>query len=235
MDYGIQLYSVRDLASHDLEAALKAVAEIGYKYVEFAGFFGHDAKTVKGWLDKYGLICSSTHSSWQELRDDFDAVVAYHKTIGNRNFVTMASPDELWDFVDFCRKFQPKLAAEGISLHYHNHAFEFELQEDGLMLYPVIECCTDIALETDTYWLYVGKTNPIAVMDRLHERIQMIHIKDGDILGHGKPLGMGTAPVAEVYAKAKEYDMLIIVESETCNPSGIEEAKICFDYLKSLE
>ena len=46
---------------------------------------------------------------------------------------------------------------------------------------------------------------------------------------------MGTAPVAEVYAKAKEYDMLIIVESETCNPSGIEEAKICFDYLKSLE
>ena len=29
--------------------------------------------------------------------------------------------------------------------------------------------------------------------------------------------------------------MLMVVESETCTPSGIEEAKICYDYLKSLE
>ena len=47
MDYGIQLYSVRDLASQDLEAALKAVSEIGYKYVEFAGFFGNSAEIEK--------------------------------------------------------------------------------------------------------------------------------------------------------------------------------------------
>ena len=87
MDYGIQLYSVRDLASQDLEAALKAVAEIGYKYVEFAGFFGNDAETVKGWLDKYGLICSSTHSGWTELRDNFEETVKYHKIIGNKNYI----------------------------------------------------------------------------------------------------------------------------------------------------
>ena len=30
MDYGIQLYSVRDLAEKDLSAAVKRVAEIGY-------------------------------------------------------------------------------------------------------------------------------------------------------------------------------------------------------------
>ena len=36
MDYGIQMYSLRDLAQVDLKAALKKVADIGYKTVEFA-------------------------------------------------------------------------------------------------------------------------------------------------------------------------------------------------------
>ena len=55
MEYGIQMYSVRDLAAESLDAALEAVAAIGYKYVEFAGFFGHTAEEVKAMLDKHGL------------------------------------------------------------------------------------------------------------------------------------------------------------------------------------
>ncbi len=239
MDYGIQLYSVRDLASQDLEAALKAVAEIGYKYVEFAGFFGNSAETVKGWLDKYGLTCSSTHSGWTELRDNFEETVKYHKIIGNKNYIIpgadLSTPEKLQEFVDFCNEYAPKLEAEGMKLMYHNHAHEFHLHEDGQMIYSVLENCTNIDLETDTYWLYVGKTNPLAVLDRLHDRIKLIHIKDGDIDGHGMPLGMGTAPAAEVYKKALSYGMTLVVESETCNPSGIEEAKICFDFLKAQE
>ena len=34
MEYGIQLYSVRDLSKESLEEALRQVAEIGYKFVE---------------------------------------------------------------------------------------------------------------------------------------------------------------------------------------------------------
>ena len=55
MKYGIQMYSVRDVAQKDLKAALKTVAEIGYNSVEFAGFFGNDAETVRSWLEEYGL------------------------------------------------------------------------------------------------------------------------------------------------------------------------------------
>ena len=47
MDYGLQLYSVRDMTDKDLDGTLKKVAEIGYRYVEFAGFFGHSAEQVK--------------------------------------------------------------------------------------------------------------------------------------------------------------------------------------------
>ena len=44
IEYGLQLFSVRDITDKDLEGTLKAVSEMGYKYVEYAGFFGHSAE-----------------------------------------------------------------------------------------------------------------------------------------------------------------------------------------------
>ena len=44
MEYGLQLFSVRDLAEKNLDEALRQVSALGYKFVEFAGFFGHSAE-----------------------------------------------------------------------------------------------------------------------------------------------------------------------------------------------
>jgi sugar phosphate isomerase/epimerase len=94
---------------------------------------------------------------------------------------------------------------------------------------------TDIKFEIDTYWAFVGMKNPVELITRLKDRIVRIHIKDGSPDGKGMPLGMGDAPVKEVYDKAIELGFLMVVESETCTPSGIAEAEICINYLKSLE
>ena len=60
MDYGLQLYSIR-ITKDDLEGALAQTAEIGYTYVEFAGFSG--IRPMK-WLPclKTGLKTWGTHS-----------------------------------------------------------------------------------------------------------------------------------------------------------------------------
>ena len=87
MEYGIQMYSVRDFTKDDLDGALRQVSELGYKFVEFAGFFGHSAEAVKAMLDKYGLRVSGTHTGWQEVAEHFEETVAYHKTIGNKNII----------------------------------------------------------------------------------------------------------------------------------------------------
>ena len=52
-EYGLQLFSVRDITGNDLEGALREVAAMGYRYVEYAGFFGHPAETVAAWQEKY--------------------------------------------------------------------------------------------------------------------------------------------------------------------------------------
>ena len=82
IEYGLQMFSVRDITDKDLEGALRAVAEMGYRYVEYAGFFGHPAEEVAGWQEKYGLLCSGTHTGWGELLpENIEETIRYHKSL----------------------------------------------------------------------------------------------------------------------------------------------------------
>lgn len=240
MDYGIQMYSVRDITAQNMEGALKAVTEMGYRYVEFAGFFGLSAETVKGWLDKYGLTVSGTHTGLRELDEDFEGTVKYHKTIGNTNIIIpghdLSSQEKIDDFVEKVNRYQPLLEKEGISLGYHNHSHEFIPNADGSEIHEQLVWRTNLNIEIDTFW-YFNATGKAAtgIMDRLKDRIRVIHVKDGFRGGEGKPLGMGEAPLKAVYAKAKENGVLMVVESESLKPDGLTEAKVCIDWLKAQE
>ena len=230
MDYGLQLYSVRDVTESDLEGTLKKVAEIGYRYVEFAGFFGHSAEEVKAMLDRYGLIVSGTHSGLGDLDADFEGTVKYHKTIGNTNYIVPGAPTwtaaELDETIEKINKYQPMLAAEGIRMAYHNHDGEFKPNADGQIPHEEMERRTNIDFQIDTFWAFVAGKDPVEVITRL---------KDGLRNGHGYALGEGEAPVAAVREKAIELGMHMVVESETLQPDGISEATRCINYLKSLE
>ena len=240
MKYGLQMYSVRDLTEHDLRGALQQVAEMGYSFVEFAGFMGNSAEDVKNWLEEYGLQVSSTHTPLAELEDEvLDQTIAYHKVIGCKDIIIpyakLETKEQIDAFVERVNTLIPKLQAEGISLHYHNHDHEFKPNEDGQIIYDEIVARTNVALEIDTYWAYAAGKDPVQMMETLKARVPVIHIKDGLANREGKPLGLGTAPVAAVYKKAVEMGIPMVVESETLQPDGLTEAKICIDYLKSQE
>ena len=59
---GLQLYSVREECAEDLEGVLKAVAEMGYEGVEFAGYHDHSPEDIKKMLDEVGLTMCGTHA-----------------------------------------------------------------------------------------------------------------------------------------------------------------------------
>lgn len=240
MKYGLQMYSVRDAAEKDLLDTLEKVAALGYHYAEFAGFFGYSAEAVRDKLLECGMEVSSTHTGMQELADDvIGETIRYHKTLGNRLIVLpwadLDNQQKLDDFVVQTEKVQARLADEGIRLGYHNHAHEFKPNADGSCIWEQLEERTRLDLEIDTYWAFVGGRDPLEMMERLKERVRIIHIKDGLVDGSGRPLGMGEAPAAAVYRKAVELGDRLIVESETCQPSGLEEARICMDFLKAQE
>lgn len=239
MEYGLQLYSVRDFTEQDLEGTLKKVAELGYRYVEFAGFFGHSAEEVKAMLDRYGLIVSGTHSGLGDLDADFAGTVKYHKTLGNTNYIIPGAPTwtaaELDETIEKMNKYQPMLAAEGIRMAYHNHDGEFRPNADGQIPHEEMERRTNIDFQIDTFWAFVAGKDPVEVITRLKDRVHVIHLKDGLRNGKGYSLGEGEAPVAAVREKAIELGMHMVVESETLQPDGITEVSRCINYLRSLE
>ena len=239
-EYGLQLYSVRDITEKNLDEALGKVAALGYKFVEFAGFFNHSAEEVKAMLEKHGLKISGTHSGLNDLAPDkIFETVAYHKALGNTDYIVpwadLSTLEKIEKFAAVMNFAQPILAAAGIKLGYHNHSFEFEVMPWGSTIHSELEKRTDIHFELDTYWLFNAGVDPIATMERLKSRLHVIHIKDGHKGGKGEALGEGDAPVIEVRKKALEMGLKIVVESETLNPTGIEEVERCIKYLKTLE
>ncbi|MBR5985627.1 MAG: sugar phosphate isomerase/epimerase [Clostridia bacterium] len=240
MEYGLQMYSVRDITGRDLKGALKQVADIGYKYVEFAGFFGNQAADVKRWLDEFGLIASGTHTGIDPLLNDYEGTVRYHKEIGCSSIIIpgadLSCQAKLDAFVANVNRLIPKLADEGITLGYHNHGHEFRANRDGSMIHEQLVYRTGLRFEIDTFWYY-DQTGISAkgILERLKDRIDCIHIKDGFRRGAGMPLGCGDAPVKEAYDTAKALGMLMVVESESLKPDGVSEARECFKYLRKQE
>jgi sugar phosphate isomerase/epimerase len=239
-EYGLQLFSLRDITGNDLEGALKAVAEMGYKYVEYAGFFGHSAEQVKEWQDKYGLKCSGTHSGWGELLpENIEATIAFHKTIGNPNYIIpgadLSTLDKIIDFCAVMNKAQLRLAEEGISLGYHNHSHEFVVMPWGSTIHSELEKRGTFDFEIDTFWAFNAGIDPVETLKRLSGRVKVIHLKDGFKGGAGKSLGQGEAPVLKVREYAVKNNIRMVVESEGLDPTGLEEVKRCIDFLKAQE
>lgn len=185
---GLQLYSVRNAMAADFEGTLKKVSEIGYKYVEFAGYFGKSAEEIKALLDKYGLVCESVH---QTLTADDDAKMAdeieFLKTIGVKYvFIPWFKAENLagssvWDeTVSKFRKMSEALKACGMILGYHNHDFEFA-RHNGKFLHDHIfdEIRLDnIIPEIDTCWVRYAGLDPAAKIREFSGYVPVVHLKD---------------------------------------------------------
>ena len=63
MKIAVQLYSVRDCinSAEDFMRVLEEVKAMGYEGVEFAGYHGVDAATIKAKLDELGLVAVGAH------------------------------------------------------------------------------------------------------------------------------------------------------------------------------
>ena len=253
VEYGLQMYSLRDITKDDLKAALKKVADMGYKYIEFAGFFDNSAEDVKSWLDEYGLICSGTHTGAAPLAADvIDETIAYHKAIGCTNLIIpgmdWSTQEKLEENIALMNTAQKKLAENGIALGYHNHSAEFFTTSYDKVIMDEIINRTSVELEIDTFWAFNAGVDPVAYCESLKDRIRVIHLKDGiptspenrNILHNhdgvaGKSVGAGDAPVNAVREWAMQNNVLMVIESEGLDPTGPEEVQRCIDYLRQLD
>ncbi len=184
---GVQVYSVRDYAEKDFYGTLKKIKEMGYDGVEFAGLYGNDAKTIRGWLDELGLVAVSAHVALDEMLADPDKCFSDYKTLGCK-YIAVPYLDEhrrpgssRFDetLVDI-RKMAEKSKEYGIQMMYHNHDFEF-VKLDGKYGYDIIFDSIPsslLATEQDTCWINVAGENPADYIVKYSGRAPVVHIKD---------------------------------------------------------
>ena len=247
MKYGLQLYSVRDSAEQNFEAMLSSVAEMGYSLVESAGFYDRTAEQVKAALDKCGLTLCSTHTSFRRIRDELDATIEFHKLVGCHDIIIPGAPiataQEVDELVSVINRAMPKIEAEGMRLHFHNHSMEFIPNKDGQTAHDELASRTGVYFEIDTFWAFNAGLDPLKLLDKYADRVKFVHLKDGipqdwsdpDSKAVGKALGLGKAPVEAVRNKAIEMGLTVVVESEGLDPCGLGEVEMCMNYLRRLE
>ena len=187
---GVQLYSVRDRLEKDFVGTLEGIAKIGYKEVEFAGYYNQSPDAVRTLLDRLGLRAPSSHVMLDAIAKDLAGQVKIAKTIGHEYLTVPALMQPLMGKVqpDFWGRTAAEfnrvaraLKDEGIGFAYHNHSFEFEKLPDGRTGYDVLIAETDPALvkfELDLLWATVAGQDPVAMFQRQPGRYVMWHVKD---------------------------------------------------------
>ena len=242
---GLQLYSVRDVLKNDFEGTLARVAEIGYKEVEFAGYFNHSPAEVRAILDRHGLIAPSVHAGSIEPEAWKASLDAAH-VIGHEYIVMPWIPAERRMTLDAWKQIAADLnrAAEaahaaGIQFAYHNHDFEFQRME-GQIPYDVLLQSTDpklVQLEIDLYWITKGGQDPLAYFARWPGRIPLVHVKDSA----GPPehkmvdVGKGTIDWKRIFAKKEQAGIKHFFVEHDQPPQPFEDIAASYRYLKNLE
>lgn len=209
-DLGVQLYTVRNEMAKDVGATLARVAEIGYREVEFAGYFDHPPSRTRALLDAAGLRAPSTHLGVEALRDDPEPVFEAATTMGHEWLVVASVPNEMRSTLDDWRRTAELFnrigeAAHGAGLRfgYHNHDVEIHPMQ-GRMPLDVLMESTDpelVDLELDLFWITEGGADPISFMERWPGRVKLVHVKDRTAGGRMVDVGAGVIDFAEIFSR----------------------------------
>lgn len=210
----LQLYSVRRDAAADLAGTLERVASLGYEGVEFAGFHGHDPKTIRTWLDGCGLVPCGTHTRLADLEGDaFETTVDAHVILGCDTVIVPGLPEDKRASRDAClrtaeelARIGERLAQRGLRFGYHAHATDFVPLEGGERPWYLIGEATpaEFLLEFDTANALEGGADPVRPLLDFPGRGMLVHLKEWGGRHGGALIGDGEVPWSEVLRACRE-------------------------------
>jgi sugar phosphate isomerase/epimerase len=242
---GIQLYTVRDLLAEDFDGTLRALARIGYREVEFAGYHGRAPAEIRRVLAAQGLRASSAHLPLESLQGDASRTFEAAYQLGHEHLVVAWVPPEARRDVDDWRRLADRFnevgyacRAAGFKFAYHNHDFEFAPLGD-LRGYDVLIERTEpglVTFELDLYWITRGGADPLEYLARLHDRVPMVHVKDMDATperGMTDP-GQGILDFRALLARARASGThhFFVEHDQPADP--LRTARTGYRYLRSL-
>jgi len=259
-DLGIQLYTLRNQISENLEGTIEKVANIGYTWVEGFGYENGQilGKTPTEWqtiLQNNGLNMPSMHAvtelttegGKQAIMDAMRRAAEDAKTAGSDYLIYAYLQEEerqsmddykrhaenFNDFGEICKEV-------GLQFGYHNHDFEFKRFGEQIP-YDYLLQNTDNSLvkfELDLYWITKAGEDPVAYFNKYPGMFPLWHVKDMEP-GEEKffaEVGQGTIDFQRIFeagntAGVKYY----FVEQDQSRRNPLESVEMSFKYLQDAD
>jgi len=207
---GVQLYTVRDAMKADVPGTLAKIAAIGYKEMEFAGYFDHSPADISALLKKNNITSPSTHVGYDIVETKLPEAIETAHTIGQTYIVcpwidekTRTTADGWKKVIDTFNKAGEACKKAGIQFAYHNHWWEFEPDKalGGKFAYDYLLESTDknnVKMELDLCWISVAGQDPVAYFKKYPGRFPLVHVKDMKALPKVTPEELATYKMDEI-------------------------------------
>lgn len=244
----LQLYSVREDCARDLLGTLKAVANMGYEGVEFAGYYGRSADELRKMLDNLGLRVAGTHISIAALlRDELQRTIEFNHILGNRFLIVPGLPEEMrsskaaWlETARLMNEIAERVRPEGMRVGYHNHAIEFQPME-GDLPWDIFFGVTmpDVVMQLDTGNAMHGGVSPDGILEiikRYPGRAATVHLKEFSSTNERALIGEGEMKWWEFFSLCKTIGGTewYIVEQESYAFPPLECVRRCIKNLREM-
>ncbi len=251
-EFGLQLYTLRDVLPADPKGVLKQVAGMGYKQVEsYEGaqgmFWGMKNIEFKKFMDDLGMEIVSSHC---DIDKDFERKANEAAEIGMKYLIDpwVGPQANIEAFKKTAETFNNRgqiCKKAGLRFGYHNHDYSFvaingELPQDVMMQNTDPEL---VDFEMDIYWVVTAGEDPIKWFEKYPNRFRLSHVKDRK---KGVPLtdkdascvaGQGSIDYPKILkaGQANGLQYYLVEQEHYENLTPLEAAKQNADYLKKLK
>jgi len=243
-----QMYTLRQFTRTPTEIAstMKKVKALGYDAVQLSALGSIRVKELNKILLGEGLTVCATHASYEQMRDEPQAIIDEHQLLGCQHAAIGGMPKEYRSEKGFSKfakeasKVAHRLKEGGLTFSYHNHSFELESfgGRTGLLILFEESDPSVFNFEIDTYWIQHGGADPAAWIRKVRGRIPLVHLKDMAILNGEQVMaevGEGNLNWPEILKACKDSGVnWYLVEQDVCQRDPFESLGISLRNLKAM-
>jgi len=213
--------------------------------VDFAGYYGYEAKEIRSMLDDLGLKVCGAHLGLDTLLgDQLKRTVEFQRILGNKYLIVPGLPESrrnsraAWlETAHLFNEIAEKLKPERMMTGYHNHAIEFRPM-DGEMPWDTFFGNTrkEVIMQLDTGNALHGGADPVPFVEKYPGRAITVHLKeysktnDKALIGEGEVRWDDIFRLCETIGGTKWY----IVEQESYAYPPIECVDRCLKALRKM-
>lgn len=244
--YGVQLYTFRKQLKtpEQVEKVFKELSQLECKTVQISGMCELPAKRLREIADSNNISVCSTHSPFDRIINDLDALAREHLVmgceiigLGMMPIKYLTGAEGIKRFCEIANAICGKLKPYGLKFGYHNHFRELKTLGEGVILDILAKEIPDMQLILDTYWVkYAGK-DPVEFINKYPGRLDLIHLKDynkGMLFKHIADVGSGSLNWSEIIKAANNAGTKYAVVEHDNTKDPLLTVKNSLDFIRTI-